>query len=151
MTQQELEDQLAVLMGGRAAEEIHYGGVISTGAANDLERASELARQMVMRFGMSERLGKMTYGRPQGAQFLKTILEHEDRNYSDETARAIDEESERFVDAAFAGARRILAEKTGPLERIANTLVTCETLYRLELEVLIGEPLPQPRAEAMRA
>jgi cell division protease FtsH len=79
MTKPEMLDQLAVMLGGRAAEEIVYDGVISTGAANDLERASELARQMVMRFGMSERLGQLTYGRPLTNRFLSSPFTAEER------------------------------------------------------------------------
>ena len=96
MTQPELEDQIAVLLGGRTAEEIHYGGVVSTGAADDLERASALVRQMVTRFGMSDELGPLSYGRPMAAQFLKSPFDMEERN-SERTAERIDDESRRIV------------------------------------------------------
>ncbi|MBZ5606526.1 MAG: ATP-dependent zinc metalloprotease FtsH, partial [Acidobacteriia bacterium] len=78
MTQQELEDQIAVLLGGRAAEEIEYKGVVSTGASDDLERVSTLVRQMVTRFGMSEQLGKLTYGKPMASPFLKSPFDMEE-------------------------------------------------------------------------
>jgi len=101
MTEPELEDQIAVLMGGRAAEEIQYGGVVSTGAADDLERASALVRQMVTRFGMSDPLGKMTYGQPMASPFLKSPFEMEARNYSERTAETIDSESRRILDENY--------------------------------------------------
>src|SRR5262249_26278855 len=82
MTRSELHDQLTVMLGGRAAEEIIFQGEISTGASDDLERASELARQMVTRFGMSERLGKLAFGKLGAGRFLQPLL-GEDRNYSD--------------------------------------------------------------------
>jgi len=137
MTQPELEDQLAVLLGGRAAEEIHYNGVVSTGASNDLDRASELARQMVTRFGMSEVLGKLTYGRPLGPQFIKLPFEPEDRNYSDETASLIDAESKRIVEAAFATAHRVLSERAADLRVVAEALARKETLMRADLDALL--------------
>ncbi len=87
MTQPELEDRIAVMLGGRAAEEIIYHGVISTGASDDLEKASELVRQMVMRFGMSEHLGQLTYGHPSTTGFLPSALATEERNYSERTAQ----------------------------------------------------------------
>src|SRR5437867_4519566 len=85
MTLPELEDQMTVMMGGRAAEESVYNGVVSTGAGDDLQRASELIRQMVMRFGMSDRLGHLTYGAPHNAQFLRFPFVSEERNYSERT------------------------------------------------------------------
>ena len=84
MTLPELDDQITVMMGGRAAEESVYSGVISTGAGDDLQRASELIRQMVMRFGMSERLGHLTYGASYNASFLRLPFMSDERNYSDE-------------------------------------------------------------------
>jgi cell division protease FtsH len=137
MTKTELRDQLAVMLGGRAAEEIVFEGEISTGAANDLERASELARQMVMRFGMSERMGHLAYGKPLAARFLQSALGVEERNYSDKTAEAIDEEVHRLVDDAFERARNILLARRGHLESIARELISKETLDRPMLDQLI--------------
>jgi cell division protease FtsH len=76
-------------------------GLEKTGAANDLERASELTRQMVTRFGMSERLGKLTYGRPLTARFLSSPFSAEERNYSERTAEQIDEDARRIVDESY--------------------------------------------------
>jgi cell division protease FtsH len=148
MTQPELEDQIAVLLGGRTAEEIHYDGVVSTGAADDLERASALVRQMVTRFGMSNALGPLTYGRPMAAQFLKSPFDMEERNYSERTAERIDDESRRIVDEIRKRVTEILSKRREPMERISRELIRKETLERAELDKLlvpaefekIGEP-----------
>jgi cell division protease FtsH len=139
MTQPELEDQIAVLMGGRAAEELHFNGVISTGAANDLDRASELARQMVTRFGMSEPLGQLTYGRPSTSPFLKSIFSTEERNFSDSTARVIDEESKRIVTDGHRRAQDLLRQRTPQLSHVAAELIRKETLSREELHAIVSE------------
>src|SRR5215469_4539561 len=101
MTRTELIDQLTVMLGGRAAEEVIFKGEISTGASNDLERASELARQMVTRFGMSERMGHLTYGRPLPTRFLPSPLIGEERNYSEKTAEDIDQEVQKLIDECY--------------------------------------------------
>jgi cell division protease FtsH len=142
MTRTELRDQLTVMLGGRAAEELAFKGEISTGAANDLERASELARQMVTRFGMSERLGHLTYGRPLTGKFLQSPFVAEERNYSDRTAEAIDEEVQRLIDECYERSREILLSRHTPLERIATELIRKETLDRTALEELIGAGKP---------
>jgi cell division protease FtsH len=130
MTQPELEDQIVVLLGGRAAEEIRYRGVISTGAANDLDRASELARQMVTRFGMSHQLGKLTYGRQLLSPFLKSVFPNEERNYSEDTARMIDEESKRILESAYQRAEGIVREHEDELARVVAELIRKEMLSR---------------------
>ncbi len=142
MTQPELEDQIAVLLGGRTAEEIHYGGVVSTGAADDLERASALVRQMVTRFGMSDSLGPLTYGRPMAAQFLKSPFDMEERNYSERTAERIDDESRRIIDDTRKRVTEILSIRRAPMERISRELIRKETLERAELDelVAVGQP-----------
>jgi cell division protease FtsH len=140
MTRDQLEDQIAVLLGGRAAEEIQYSGVISTGAVDDLERASALVRQMVTHFGMGGDLGQLTYGRPMGSQFLKSPFEMEERNYSEQTAEAIDKESRRIFDGIFQRVKEILLQNRGPMERISQALIRKETLERTELDRLIAPP-----------
>jgi cell division protease FtsH len=142
MTKPELEDQLAVMLGGRVAEEMIYGGVISTGADNDLERTSELARQMVTRFGMSAKLGHLTYGKPLTSRFLPSSLAPEERNYSEQTAVVIDEEVRRIVEESYKRVKGILTTRRGELERIAAELIRKETLDREELEALLS-PRPQ--------
>jgi cell division protease FtsH len=150
MTQPELEDQIAVLLGGRTAEEIHYGGVVSTGAADDLERASALVRQMVTRFGMSASLGPLTYGRSMAGQFLKSPFDMEERNYSERTAERIDDESRRIVDEIRKRVTDILLKRREPLDRISQELIRKETLDRAELDKLmnVGEPEKAPTSPA---
>jgi cell division protease FtsH len=133
MTQPELDDALAVLMGGRAAEALVFEHV-STGAQNDLERASELARQMVCRFGMST-LGPQTFGRAQGGLFLGGPA-LEERTFSDETARRIDAEVARVLETAFGRAKDVLTERRAALDAMATRLLEAETLERDELEAL---------------
>lgn len=140
MTQPELEDQIAVLLGGRTAEEIHFGGVVSTGASDDLERATILVRQMVTRFGMSAVLGPLTYGRSWAGQFLKSPFDTEERNYSERTAERIDEESRRIVDETHKRITEILLKRREAMERISLELVRKETLDRVELDRLLVPP-----------
>jgi cell division protease FtsH len=137
MTLPELDDQISVMMGGRAAEESVYNGVISTGAGDDLQRASELIRQMVMRFGMSERLGHLTYGTPHNTPFLRLSFVSEERNYSEKTSEAIDEEVRRISDRLYLRAKTILTSRRAELERIAAELIQKETLDRSQIERLL--------------
>lgn len=139
LTRPELEDRIAVMLGGRAAEEIVYEGVVSTGAADDLERASELGRRMVTRFGMSERLGQVTYGRPLEGRFLSSPWAVEERNYSERTAQLIDEEVRRLIDEIYERVKTILMRRREELERITRELVRRETLDRRQLEALLAE------------
>jgi len=138
LTRPELEDRVAVLLGGRAAEDIVYEGVISTGAADDLERASELVRQMVTRFGMSEQLGLLTYGRAHQGRFLPAGLAGEERNYSERTAEQIDAEVRRVMDASYARVKQILLERREDMDRVVEELIRKETLDRSELEALLA-------------
>jgi len=146
MTQPQLEDQIAVLLGGRIAEQLHYGGVVSTGAADDLERASVLVRQMVTRFGMSDALGPLTYGRPSGAQFLKSPFEMEERDYSERTAEKIDDEARRIMDEIGKRVTEILSKRREPMERISQELIRKETLERAELDKLLAVGNSTPAA-----
>lgn len=140
LTKPELEDQIAVLLGGRIAEELCYDGVVSTGASDDLERATALARSMVTRYGMSEALGQLTYGRPQQARFLSSIL-GEEKDYSEKTARKIDVEVRRIVDEQYARVKDILTIRKNALVRVAAELIEKETLNGEELKKLAGTPL----------
>ena len=137
MTRTELQDQLAVMLGGRAAEEITFHGEISTGASNDLERASELARQMVTRFGMSEKMGNITYGKPLAGRFLQSPFAAEERNYSDKTAEEIDVEVHKLIDESYERSRDMLRNRHSQLERIAGELIHRETLDRAALDELL--------------
>ena len=141
MTRDELRDRICVMLGGRASEELACGD-ISTGAQNDLERATETARQMVTRFGMSDRLGPQTFGRPMGARFLETAVSlGEERNFSEETARAIDAEVRAILDTQHERSLAILKERRPLLERIAERLLAEETLERADLDAMLKEPV----------
>ena len=146
MTLPELEDQITVMMAGQAAEERTYQGMISTGAADDLQRASELIRQMVMRFGMSDRLGHLTYGAPQSAQFLRSPFMPEERNYSEKTSEAIDDEVRRISDELYSRAKAILTRRRTELERLALELAQKETLDRLQIGLLLTPSLKEASA-----
>ena len=139
-TKEFLEAQLAVLMGGRAAEEIflHH---ITTGAGNDIERATEIARQMVCEWGMSP-LGPLTFGKKEEQIFLgREIAQH--RDYSEDTAIKIDGEVRTIVSTGYAKARNILETHRDTLERIAQALLDREVLDAAELKLLMdGKPLP---------
>ena len=128
-----LEANLRVLMGGRIAEEIVFGSErMTTGAGNDLERCTELARKMVCEWGMSERMGPLTFGKREESIFLgKEFARHQD--YSEATAVQIDDEIRRFVNDAYAGARRYLESNRESLEAITQAL--------LEHEVLDGDTI----------
>ncbi len=145
LTRSELEDRIAVLLGGRVAEEIIYGE-ISTGAHNDLERATEMARLMVMQYGMSEQLGPMTFGGGQQAMFLRgSGLPHE-REYSEESARRIDGETRSIIDRIYDRVRDLLTARKRVLVEAATELKQKETLEGDRLrQLLAGEPAGVPR------
>lgn len=129
MTRKELLNKLAVLMGGRTAEELTFGE-LTTGAQNDLEVATEIARRMVCEYGMSDRLGTLTYGERQGMVFLGRDIAHE-RNYSDQTAVIIDQEIHRIIEECHERARAILLQHKTRLKKLCDVL--------LEKEVLDGD------------
>jgi cell division protease FtsH len=122
----ELTDTMAMTLGGRAAEEIVFGE-ITTGASNDLEKVTETAKQMVMRFGMSERLGPRVFGHDRGQPFLGREFSTEP-DYSDEIAREIDDEIRRIVEAAHRTAKDLLTDKREELNRISKILLERETI-----------------------
>jgi cell division protease FtsH len=138
VTRTELLDRICVMFGGRAAEELACGD-ISTGAHDDLTRATETARQMVTRLGMSEKLGAMTFGRTQSARFLEG-MGMEERTYSEETARAIDAEVRAIMDGQHRRATEILTREREVLERMTLRLIEVETLDRAELESIVSGP-----------
>ena len=134
-TQNELRDQIAILLGGRVAEEIIFGDV-SSGASNDLERASEIARNMVTRLGMSEKLGPLTWGVQRELQYLgQSSVE---RNYSEETAQLIDAEVKRLVEEGRQRATEILVQQRATLDKLAQVLEEKEVLNGEEVEAIIG-------------
>jgi cell division protease FtsH len=135
----ELTDTMAMTLGGRAAEEIVFGE-ITTGASNDLEKVTETAKQMVMRFGMSERLGPRVFGHDRGQPFLGREFSAEP-DYSDEIAREIDDEIRRIVEAAHQTAKDLLNEKREELDRISKMLLERETIDAEQFVALLdGKP-----------
>jgi cell division protease FtsH len=134
-TRMELTDRMAMTLGGRAAEEIVFGE-ITTGASNDLEKVTESAKQMVMRFGMSERLGPRTFGHDRGQPFLGREFSSEP-DYSDEIAREIDDEIRRIVESAHQTAKSLLSDNYEQLERISDLLIERETIEASEFVALL--------------
>ena len=132
---QHFRDELATFLGGYASEMLVFGDV-TTGPSNDLERATQMARNIVTRFGMST-LGPRTFGKKEELVFLGREM-HEERNYSEKTAEAIDAEVSRLVNEAFLQATAILTEKRDTLNRIAKTLLEKETLEKEEFAALVS-------------
>jgi cell division protease FtsH len=145
-TRAELNDTMAMTLGGRAAEEIVFSE-ITTGASNDLEKVTETAKQMVMRFGMSERLGPRVFGHDRGQPFLGREFNSEP-DYSDEVAREIDDEIRRIVEEAHGAATGILSEKREQLDRISKILLERETIEADEFVALLdGKPVEEVFAD----
>ncbi|MDP3722967.1 MAG: ATP-dependent zinc metalloprotease FtsH [Candidatus Omnitrophota bacterium] len=136
MSRNELLARMTVMMGGRAAEELVFSEV-TTGAQNDLETATALARRMVCEFGMSERLGHLTYGRRERQMFLGRDL-FEERNYSERTAVLIDEEVRRLIDACYERARQTLLTHRPKLDLLTATLLEQEVLDGEQVKKLLG-------------
>jgi cell division protease FtsH len=134
-----LLDNIAILMGGRVAEELVLGHM-STGAGNDLERATDLARKMVCEWGMSEKLGPLTFGKREEMIFLgKEIAQHQD--YSEQTAQEIDQEVRRFIIEAYERAKELVKARIGALHALAASLLEREVLEGPEVDVIItGAP-----------
>ncbi len=135
-TRAELLDTMAMTLGGRAAEEIIFGEV-TTGASNDLEKVTATAKQMVMRFGMSEKLGPRVFGHDHGMPFLGREFSAEP-DYSDEIAREIDDEIRRIVESAHVQARNILTTHRASLGKLSEILIKRETIEREQFEALLS-------------
>ena len=165
-TRAELKDTMAMTLGGRAAEELVFSE-ITTGASNDIEKVTATAKQMVMRFGMSEKLGPRVFGHDHGQPFLGREFSTEP-DYSDEIAREIDDEVRRIIESAHQRARDILTEHQHDLTKISEILVKRETIEKEEFLALLagkteeevfgteekpqpGPELPAPPAPAERA
>ena len=133
-----LENQMAVALGGRLAEEIIFGEEeVTTGASNDLQQVARVAKQMITRFGMSDRLGPVALGRQQGNMFLGRDIMSE-RDFSEETAAAIDEEVRKLVDTAYIRAKEVLVNNRKVLDEIAQMLIEKETVDAEELQEILG-------------
>jgi len=142
-TKSQFEDQIAWGLGGRAAEESIFNE-ISSGASNDIEKATELARQMVTRYGMSKKLGPMAFGKSEEMVFLGREIS-EQRNYSDEVAYEIDKEVRAIIDTGYARAKKILTDNRDKLIEISELLITRETLEGEEFERMFDIERPQPK------
>jgi len=143
-----LQNQMAVALGGRIAEEIIFGEEeVTTGASNDLQQVARVARQMVTRFGMSDRLGPVTLGRQQGNMFLGRDIAAE-RDFSEETAAAIDDEVRNLVDQAYRRAKNVLVNNRQVLDRLAQSLVNKETVDAEELQKMLTSNQVQMAASA---
>jgi cell division protease FtsH len=153
-TKSALMDQMAMTLGGRAAEELVFHEV-TTGAANDLERVTQISKQMVMRFGMSEKLGPRVLGRNQDQPFLGREMGNEP-DYSDEIAREIDDEIRRIIEEAHAAAVHVLRQHMDELHKLSEILIERETIDKDHFERLLageteeavfGETVPTPAPE----
>ena len=143
MTRAELEHKMAGLLGGRAAEQLVFAE-ISTGAADDLVKATDIARAMVLRYGMSEALGNVAYDRDRTPFLQPNYPVPQERNYSEETANAVDGAVRRFVDHAFEQASAILRRNRSLLDRTASALLETETLSEPEIERVKQEIVAVP-------
>ena len=138
MRRAELLDRIDVLLGGRVAEEIVFGDV-STGAQNDLQRVTDLARHMVTQYGMSETLGLVTFEEPRTNPFLNTAGAGRSREYSEKTAQAIDDEIRGIIGAARERVRTTLTQRRGALDALAKLLLEKEVVDRKGLEALVAK------------
>jgi cell division protease FtsH len=131
-----------MLMAGRIAEELAYDGKMNTGASNDIARASEIARKMVCEWGMSDRLGPISFGKETAEPFLGRDMTRQ-QNYSEHTAKSIDEEVERIVRAQYTRAKQLLQQHYKTLEVMSKELFEREVLTADEVKLVIdGRPLP---------
>ena len=144
MSRQRLESSISSLFGGRIAEEMINGaGGVTTGASNDIERATDIARNMVTKWGLSERLGPLTYSEDDGEVFLgRSVTQH--KQVSDDTAHAIDEEIRRIIDTNYDRSKSILEENVDKLHAMARALVKYETIGEAQIRDIMEGREPQP-------
>jgi cell division protease FtsH len=142
-----LESQICSLFGGRIAEEIIFGSdKVTTGASNDIERATAIARNMVTKWGLSDRLGPLSYSEDEGEVFLgRQVTQH--KQMSDETAHAIDEEIRRVIDSSYERARKILEGNLDKLHVMADALIKYETIDVEQIDDIMGGRTPRPPAD----
>jgi cell division protease FtsH len=146
-SKEHLESQISSLFGGRIAEELTFGtDSVTTGAQNDIQRATDIARKMVTKWGLSDRLGPLMYGEEEEEVFLgRSVTQH--KNVSDETAHAIDEEIRSFIDRNYERAKDILEENRKKLQIMAEALIKFETIDSDQIdEIMSGKP-PTPPAD----
>jgi len=149
-TREQLHAQLAIAMGGRVAEEIIFGeDKVTTGASSDIEQATQRARAMVMRAGLSKELGPVAYGSNEEEVFLGRSVART-QNMSEETAKKVDSEIRKIVDKGYERARKILTEKINDLHKLAKALLTYETLSGEEIENLINKNVHPSNKEDLK-
>ncbi len=143
-SRQRLESQISSLFGGRIAEELIFGPEkVTTGASNDIQRATELARNMVTKWGLSEKLGPLTYSEEEGEVFLgRSVTQH--KNVSDETAHIIDEEVRLFIDRNYDRSRQLLTENMSKLHMMADALMKYETIDLDQINDIMDGKTPRP-------
>ena len=143
-SKQKLESQISSLFGGRIAEELIVGSNgVTTGASNDIERATNLARNMVTRWGLSGRLVPLAYGEEEGEIFLgRSVTKH--KAVSEETARQIDEEIRSVIDANYERAERLLKENMNALHMMADALIKYETIDHEQIDDIMSGRTPRP-------
>jgi cell division protease FtsH len=146
-SKRQLESKIATLFGGRVAEEMVFGPeFVTTGASNDIERATEIARSMVTKWGLSDRLGPQTYSEEDGEVFLgRTVTQH--KQVSDVTAHAIDEEVRRLIDTNYKRARDILQRDSEKLHKMADALIRYETIDEGQIRDIMEGREPRPPAD----
>jgi len=143
-SKQLLESQISSLFGGRLAEELIFGPeAVTTGASNDIERATEIARNMVTKWGLSEKLGPLSYSEEDGEVFLgRSVTRH--KNVSDDTSHAIDEEIRMIIDRNYERARNILVENMDKLHKMAEALLEWETIDASQIDDIMSGREPKP-------
>jgi len=149
-TKREFEDDIAAALGGWTAEQLHLGGDVTTGASNDIEKATEMARQMVTKYGMSEKLGPLQYGKTDELIFLGRQIQ-EEKNYSEETSKLIDSEVHEIVDRARRRAYELLTQYRSLLDAVVGRLIEQETLSSDEFNQLVDGHLGQQPVAASTA
>jgi cell division protease FtsH len=144
LSKEHLESQISSLFGGRIAEEIIFGpDSVTTGAQNDIQRATGIARNMVTKWGLSEKLGPLMYSEEEEEVFLgRSVTQH--KNVSDETAHAIDEEIRCFIDRNYSRAKRILDENMDKLHTMAEALIKYETIDSDQIDAIMDGRPPEP-------
>ena len=149
-TKREFEDDIAAALGGWTAEQLHLGGDVTTGASNDIEKATEMARHMVTKYGMSEKLGPLQYGKTDELIFLGRQIQ-EEKNYSEETSKLIDSEVHDIVDRARRRAYELLTQYRSVLDAVVAKLIEQETLSSDEFNQLVDGQLGQQPVAASTA